>query len=76
MRAMIFLDSVSSSPRIMKVFSDDVLERHAEQLLLKYEDQDFSYTDAVSFSVMAQLDMQEAFSFDHHFITAGYKLTP
>jgi predicted nucleic acid-binding protein len=40
------------------------------------QDQDFSYTDAVSFVVMKQYGITEAFSFDKHFVTAGFTLIP
>ena len=69
-----FLESVATSPRIRKVYSDSTLEERAEKILRKYQDQDFSYTDAVSFSLMKQDGIVEAFSFDQHFVTAGYSL--
>lgn len=70
--AILFLEKVSSSPRIQKIFSNEKLEREAESILRKYRDQDFSYTDAVSFSLMAQMQIKQAFAFDHHFSTAGF----
>ena len=38
----------------------------------KYRDQRFSMTDAVSFEVMARERIAEAFTFDVHFVTAGF----
>jgi len=70
--AITFLENISASPRVEKIFSDRVLEEKAEGILRKYQDQDFSYTDAVSFAVMRQYKIEKAFSFDEHFIIAGF----
>ena len=47
-----------------------------EEVLRRYDDQDFSLIDAVSFAVMQERNITEAFAFDHHFLTAGFALTP
>ena len=74
--AIMFLENIAASPRVNKVYSDSTLEEEAEGILRKYEDQDFSYTDAVSFAVMKQYKIVQAFSFDRHFVTAGFTLIP
>ena len=74
--AMTFLENIAASPRVIKVYTDSKLEDTAENILRKYHDQDFSYTDAVSFAVMKQYGIVQAFSFDQHFATAGFTLTP
>jgi predicted nucleic acid-binding protein len=74
--AITFLENIAASPRVMNVFSDRILEERAENILCKYQDQDFSYTDAVSFAVMEQYALEKAFSFDQHFVIAGFTLTP
>ena len=51
-QAMRWLQSVNGSPRLRKVNSDAGLEARAVALLAKYVDQDYSYTDAVSFVVI------------------------
>ena len=52
------------------------LEAIAEGILESYADQDFSYTDAVSFAVMQEQGIKEAFSFDRHFATTGFAMIP
>ena len=74
--AMIFLENVAGSPRIVKIYSDNILEETAEDVLRKYHDHDFSFTDAVSFAVMKQLGIDEAFAFDRHFVAAGFVVVP
>jgi len=74
--AISFLANIAASPRIVKIYSDSSLENMAENILKQYQDQDFSYTDAVSFAVMQQYKIEQAFAFDRHFITAGFSLVP
>ena len=74
--AMRFLDSMRQSSRLNRVYSDAGLEAEAEKLLRRYADQDFSLTDAVSFAVMQQRGITEAFGFDHHFATVGFVVLP
>lgn len=42
--------------------------------LERYADQRFSLTDAISFEVMRREGIRRAFSFDQHFVTAGFAL--
>jgi uncharacterized protein len=70
--AMNFLERSKASPRILKVWSNENIETDAEQMLSKYSDQDFSYTNATSFVVMKRRKIKKAFSFDQHFVTAGF----
>jgi predicted nucleic acid-binding protein len=74
--ALRFLRSLRAGPRLQKVYSDSNLEEQAETILAKYDDQDFSYVDAVSFALMKEQGMEEAFAFDDHFIMAGYQILP
>jgi predicted nucleic acid-binding protein len=74
--AITFLENIAASPRVIKVYSDSLLEERAEYILRKYQDQDFSYTDAVSFATMEQYELEKAFSFDQHFVVAGFTLMP
>ena len=74
--AITFLENIAASPRVIKVYSDSLLEERAEDILRKYQDQDFSYTDAVSFAGMKQYGTIRAFSFDQHFVTAGFTIIP
>ena len=74
--AVNFLTNIAASPRILKIYSDRTLEEEAENILVKYNDQAFSYTDAVSFALMKRFDIKEAFSFDRHFAIAGFVLMP
>lgn len=74
--AFAFLERTRTSPRIIRVYSTEHLETEAEALLRKYDDHDFSYTDAVSFLIMKKQKLKKAFSFDKHFLSAGFALLP
>jgi len=42
----------------------------------RFADQKVSYTDALSFVLMRKEKIREAFSFDRHFVLAGFALWP
>jgi predicted nucleic acid-binding protein len=74
--ALAFLDRLGASPRIHRVYSTPELEAEAEKILRKYQDQEFSYTDAVSFALMQREGIEEAFTFDRHFRVMGFLTVP
>ncbi len=51
---------------------DDAIDRW----LARFEDQGFSYTDAVSFAVMRDRGIAAALAVDHHFSVAGFRVLP
>lgn len=54
---------------------DAALVGHAiARWILRFADQQFSLTDAVSFEVMRRERIKHAFAFDRHFETAGFAL--
>jgi hypothetical protein len=75
-KAVAFLDLIEKSGRIHCVWSDDELEMSAREVLRLYHDQDFSYTDAVSFAVMQRDGIRDVFAFDRHFRTMGFIVLP
>ncbi len=74
--ALEFLEHVSVSPSIEKICSTIELEVQAEKILRQYADQDFSFTDAVSFALMHTQAIKAAFTFDKHFLIAGFERLP
>ena len=65
------LVALRASQTIVRVRERD--ERRAEQILTRYDDKDFSITDALSFAVMERLHIRTAFSLDRHFIQYGWQ---
>lgn len=74
--ALRFLRSIRESVRLRKIYSDARIEADAEEILERFADQNFSLADAVSFVVMRDRKLEEAFAFDKHFIIAGFDLLP
>lgn len=74
--AVRFLELLRASPRLLKVQSTPELEASAEDILRKYDDQELSYVDAVSFAAMTDQGLQMAFAFDHHFEMMGFIRQP
>ena len=71
-----FLNVIETTPYLTIIYSEQTLEAAAKDLLRQFNDQSFSYTDAVSFAVMRQRKIADAFAFDQHFTTAGFTLIP
>ncbi len=69
-----FLRAANTSSHIQIIYPGSSTEKAAKLILEKYTDQDFSLTDAISFAVMQEVGVAEAFSYDAHFITAGFVL--
>jgi predicted nucleic acid-binding protein len=49
-------------------------EEVAKDIIRKYTDKSFSYTDATSFAVMARIGISAAFACGPHFQQYGFKL--
>ena len=47
-------------------------EQRARAILRRYDDKDFSLTDAISFAIMERLGISQAFSFDSDFAQYGF----
>jgi len=74
--ALAFLRSVRAVPHAVITSSADLEERAIRDWIERYDDQEFSLADAVSFAVMAERGIQEALTFDRHFATAGFRVRP
>ena len=59
---------ISSTPELEIAATGDWLER--------YDDQEFSLTDAVSFAIMKERGIRDALAVDHHFAAAGFAILP
>ena len=54
----------------------DLEDRAITHWLERYQGQDFSLADAVSFEVIAGLGIREVLTLDHHFSAAGFVMVP
>jgi len=74
--ALSFLRAVRQSPNEEVSATPDLEDRAITHWLDRYEDQDLSLADAVSFEVMAERGIREALTLDHHFAAAGFVMVP
>jgi uncharacterized protein len=72
-RALVLIERiVQSNAVVVRVIEDDW--KDAFRILRRFDDKDFSFTDALSFAVMDRLGVREAFTFDRHFAQYGFQL--
>lgn len=74
--ALQWWEMITDSIKIEVVYTDAGLTADAFNLIKKYKDQRISLTDAVSFKIMEEQRIKEAFTFDSHFSTAGFIKLP
>ena len=74
--ALTFVREVSRAPNIVVASSAEYEESAVKDWLEKFDDQSFSFTDAVSFAVMSDRGLREALAIDHHFAVAGFEVVP
>jgi len=71
-----FSKKLRMSEVVKSVYISRGLEERALDIFEKYDDKDFSFTDCVSFVVMREMGIKEAFAFDHHFDQMGFVRKP
>lgn len=74
--ALAFLREIRSEPNVVVESTREIEERARHDWLERFEDQDFSLTDAVSFAVMSERRISMALTLDHHFSVAGFEVEP
>jgi len=61
------------SSKLLSVFKiEDFIENSAWEIFKKYSDKQFSYTDCTSFALMKYMNIDTAFTNDHHFEQFGF----
>ncbi|MFI5244732.1 MAG: type II toxin-antitoxin system VapC family toxin [Gemmatimonadales bacterium] len=74
--AMEFVRGVGETPNLVVNSTRDLERTAVREWLERFDDQTFSFTDAVSFAVMAERGIAEALTLDGHFRAAGYRTLP
>ena len=71
-----FREAIHASRQISIERVDALTEELAWRLFLRYDDKDVSMVDCASFAIMEQLGITEVFTFDRHFVQAGFHTLP
>jgi len=74
--AMAFVRGVGEPPNLVVASTGELEVAAVRNWLERFDDQWFSFTDAVSFAVMAERGITEALALDRHFSAAGYRTVP
>lgn len=74
--ALEFLRAVRMPPTVVVESTAELEQRALSAWIERYDDQDFTLADAVSFSVMADRGIKEALTLDRHFAAAGFRVSP
>lgn len=61
---------------IRRVFVEEELESAGWDLFVRYDDQEFSFTDCTSFALMPRSGVEDALTFDDGFRRAGFRPRP
>ncbi len=70
--AIRFLESIRQTHRLQMIYADPDIDLLAARILRQFRDHELSLADAVSFAVMRQREITDAFTFDRHFQVAGF----
>jgi predicted nucleic acid-binding protein len=71
--ALTFLEAVRQAPNEVVSSSPELERRAVVEWLEPFDDQDFSFADAVSLTVMRERGIERALTLDTHFSTAGFE---
>ena len=74
--AMTFARTVWEPPTVVVASSPDLERRALTDWLSRFNDQDFSLADAVSFAVMKSREIARVLALDTHFSIAGFEVLP
>ena len=72
--ALTFVRAAREAPNVIVSSTRELEERAVVDWLEQFDDQDFSFTDAVSFAVMQERGTGRALTLDRHFATAGFEM--
>lgn len=70
--AVDFLDTMEKTQIVRMEWTDSLRFSAAAELFRRHQDKEWSFTDCLSFSLMKELGVRDAFTTDHHFRQAGF----
>ena len=74
--ALTFARTIYEPPTVVVASTAELEQRAVQDWIVRFGDQDFSLTDAVSFAVMRQRGIAQSLTLDAHFAAAGFHQIP
>jgi predicted nucleic acid-binding protein len=74
--ALAFVGHVGRPPNLVVYGTPELDAQAMVDWLERYDDQNFSLTDGVSFAVMTERGITDALALDRHFASAGFRVLP
>jgi len=74
--ALVFARGVAQPPNLVVSSTRDLEAAALDDWLERYDNHDFSFTDAVSFAAMTERGIAGALTLDRHFAAAGFRMVP
>ena len=74
--ALTFIEKIRKSKSIRIFWVSESIFEKALGIFKKTSDSSWSFTDCTSFALMKDLSITEAFTFDSHFMQAGFQKLP
>jgi len=72
--AIKFYKAVQAGSNLKIIYTKQEDFEQAIKIFEKYSDKDFSFVDCVSFAIMQNYKITQAFTFDKHFEQAGFEM--
>lgn len=72
--AMRFYKTIRTALDLIIVYTNQKDFERAIKIFEKYHDKDFSFVDCVSFAIMQNYKITQAFTFDKHFEQVGFEI--
>ena len=72
--AIKFHETIKSATDLIIIYTSQKDFDRAIEIFKQYQDKTFSFTDCTSFTIMRNLKITQAFTFDSHFQQAGFEI--
>lgn len=73
-QAILAGNMIRNNERIKIIVPQKDIIDNAWKIFQKYQDQEFSFVDCISFALMKELSLTKAFAFDKHFKIIGFEI--
>jgi len=71
--AIKFFEAIQATVNLIIVYTTKKDFERAMEIFKQYQDKDFSFVDCMSFAIMNQQNLSQAFTFDQNFAQAGFE---